>query len=92
VAHDLDNNAPVRLNKNQGTHRRRTGPSGGQSRPSFGRVMKSTVVSFKVFFSAEISDISAKTGFTGYHREKGIPNEIFRYLNNLVNFKFLYKF
>jgi hypothetical protein len=40
------------------------------------------------FFSAGISEISAKTGFTGYHREKEIPNEILRYLNNLVKFKF----
>jgi hypothetical protein len=31
------------------------------------------------FFSAEISEISPKTGFIGDHRYFLIPNEIFRY-------------
>jgi hypothetical protein len=31
------------------------------------------------FFSADISEISPKTGFIGDHRYSLIPNEIFRY-------------
>jgi hypothetical protein len=33
----------------------------------------------RFFFSAEISEISPKTGFIGLHRYFLIPNEIFRY-------------
>jgi hypothetical protein len=31
------------------------------------------------YFSAEISEISPKTGFTGDHRYFLVPNEIFRF-------------
>jgi hypothetical protein len=39
------------------------------------------------FFSAEISEISPKTSFTGDHRYFLIPNEIFRYSKNMSKFK-----
>jgi hypothetical protein len=38
------------------------------------------------YFSAEISEISSKTGFTGYHRYLLIPNKIFRF--SQIMFKF----
>jgi hypothetical protein len=39
-----------------------------------------------IFFSAEISEISPKTGFIGDHRYVVIPNEIFRYSKNMSKF------
>jgi hypothetical protein len=38
------------------------------------------------FFSAEISEISPKTGFTGGHRYYLIPNEIVRFSKNMFKF------
>jgi hypothetical protein len=38
------------------------------------------------FFSAEISEISPKTGFIGGHRYFLIPNEIFWYSKNMFKF------
>jgi hypothetical protein len=55
----------------------------GKERGLMGRQHKHTQ---GFFFSAEISEISPKTGSIGDHRYFLIPNEIFRYSKNMFKF------